>query len=117
MYGLAIKSFKTTPSVRCVLPCALYHQRINPLQAPQVHSTTKVDEFYINSTFPDDSETPPTIIQHRTSTHEDAEWEEFNATQSEAAVKADRGEAESKKKRLDDVFQPEADLEPKIDEM
>ncbi|KAL4918303.1 hypothetical protein BDW62DRAFT_200931 [Aspergillus aurantiobrunneus] len=114
MYALVINSFKTTPAVRRVLPCAFYHPQHNPLQAPQVHSTTKVDDFYINPSYPDDSETPPTMTQRRTSVHATQEWQELNATQSEADVKADRGEAVAKKGKTDDLFSQE---EPKIDEM
>ncbi len=88
MYALIANSFKTTPAVRRVLPCAFYHPNHNPLQAgqPQVHSTTKVDSFYVNPSFPDDSETPPTMTQRRTSIHATPDWAEFNATQSEADV-------------------------------
>ncbi|KAL3463437.1 hypothetical protein BJX64DRAFT_257300 [Aspergillus heterothallicus] len=113
MYALVANSFKTTPAVRRILPCAFYHPRNNRLESPQVHSTSKVDDFYINSSYPDDSETPPAMTQHRTSVHATPQWREASATQSEADVKADRGEAAS----MDDIFQPEADLEPKIDEM
>jgi hypothetical protein len=124
MYALVLNSFKMTPAVRRILPCAFYHPRNNPLMSPQqqqqqqpsspqVHSTTKVDNFYINSSYPDDSETPPTMTQKRTSIHATSKWQETSSTQSEADVKADRGEAAS----MDDIFQPEADLEPKIDEM
>ncbi|OJJ62459.1 hypothetical protein ASPSYDRAFT_144898 [Aspergillus sydowii CBS 593.65] len=114
MYALIANSFKTTPAVRRVLPCAFYHPNHNPLQAgqPQVHSTTKVDSFYVNPSFPDDSETPPTMTQRRTSIHATPDWAEFNATQSEADVKADRGEAQNRK--IEDMMQEE---EPKIDEM
>ncbi|KAL3496682.1 hypothetical protein BJX62DRAFT_232351 [Aspergillus germanicus] len=123
MYALVLNSFKTTPAVRRIIPCAFYHPRNNHLMSPQqqqqqpsspqVHSTSKVDDFYINSSYPDDSETPPTMTQKRTSIHATSKWQEASSTQSEADVKADRGEAAS----MDDIFQPEADLEPKIDEM
>ncbi|KAL2817037.1 hypothetical protein BDW59DRAFT_152865 [Aspergillus cavernicola] len=125
MYALAINSLKTNPSVRRILPCAFYHPQQPILQTPQpqshqpqpqqpqVHSTSKVDTFYINPAYPDDSETPPTMTQKRTSVHATSEWVERNSTESEADVKADRGEAKPK----DDIFQPEADLEPKLDEM
>lgn len=89
MYALVANSFKTTPAVRRILPCAFYHPNYNnPLHAPQpqVHSTTKVDSFYVNPSFPDDSETPPTMTQKRTSVHASTEWAETNATQSEADV-------------------------------
>ncbi|KAL2822871.1 hypothetical protein BJX63DRAFT_734 [Aspergillus granulosus] len=112
MYPLVVNSLKTTPVVRRVLPCVLYHTRNSALM-PQVHSTSKVDDFYINSSYPDDSETPPAMKQRWTSVHATPQWNEAAATQSEADVKADRGEAAS----MDDIFQPEADLEPKIDEM
>lgn len=87
MYALVANSFKTTPAVRRILPCAFYHPN-HALHAPQpqVHSTTKVDSFYVNPSFPDDSETPPTMTQHRTSVHASSEWAENNATQSEADV-------------------------------
>ncbi|KAL2842756.1 hypothetical protein BJY01DRAFT_216302 [Aspergillus pseudoustus] len=115
MYALVANSFKTTPAVRRILPCAFYHPRNSHLQSPQpqqqVHSTTKVDDFYINSSYPDDSETPPTMKQHQTSVHATTQWQEASATQSEADVKADRGEAVSSP---DDLIEPEA---PKIDEM
>ncbi|BCS18738.1 uncharacterized protein APUU_11566S [Aspergillus puulaauensis] len=121
MYALVANSFKTTPAVRRILPCAFYHPHYNnPLHAPQpqihsspqVHSTTKVDSFYVNPSFPDDSETPPTMTQKRTSVYATAEWAETSATQSEAAVKADRGEAQNS--NIEDMMQAE---EPKIDEM
>ncbi|KAL4806835.1 hypothetical protein BDV18DRAFT_138288 [Aspergillus unguis] len=113
MYALIANSFKTTPAVRRILPCAYYHPTItfqNP--APQIHSTAKVDQFHMSSAYPDDAEVPPAMTQRRTSVHAAPEWQEMNATTSEADVKADRGEAAT-----DDVFQPEADLEPNIDEM
>ncbi|CEL05896.1 hypothetical protein ASPCAL07008 [Aspergillus calidoustus] len=125
MYALVLNSFKTTPAVRRILPCAFYHPGKNPLMSPQqqqqqqpqqpgspqVHSTSKVDDFYINSTYPDDSETPPTMTQKRTSIHATSQWQETRSTQSEADVKADRGEAKS----LDDIV--EAEQEPRLDEM
>jgi hypothetical protein len=55
-------------------------------ESPQVHSTSKVDDFYINSTYPDDSETPPTMTQKRTSIHATSQWQETRSTQSEADV-------------------------------
>ncbi|KAL3470553.1 hypothetical protein BJX99DRAFT_239240 [Aspergillus californicus] len=113
MYALVANSFKTTPAVRRILPCAFYHPQAN-LQYPQVHSTSKVDDFYVNSSFPDDSESPPTMTQKRTSVHATPDWEEMNATQSEADVKADRNEAAQKRGRMDDLLQTE---EPKLDEM
>ncbi|KAL2868886.1 uncharacterized protein BJX67DRAFT_379822 [Aspergillus lucknowensis] len=114
MYALMINSLKTTPAVRRILPCAFYHPHPR-LHAPQqqVNPTTKVDDFYINSSYPDDSETPPTMTQRRTSVPPSQKWDETNATQSEADVKADRGEA----KTLNEIVESEAEMEPKIDEM
>lgn len=86
MYSLVFNSFKTTPAVRRILPSAFYHPHPN-LQAPQVNkSTTKVDDFYITSSFPDDSETPPTMTQRRTSVNATQKWDEKDATESEADV-------------------------------
>ncbi|KKK12981.1 hypothetical protein P175DRAFT_0543480 [Aspergillus ochraceoroseus IBT 24754] len=106
MSFLIRSTFKRTPRVSSrILPRALYH--------PEIH-TTKRDEFFITASYPDDFESP-TLITKR-STSGTPEWDEINATLSEADIKADRGEA-YKKGRPDDVFQPEADLEPKIDEL
>ncbi|KAL4866908.1 hypothetical protein BDV12DRAFT_172250 [Aspergillus spectabilis] len=113
MYALIANSFKTNPSVRRILPCSFYHSSTNPLNNPQVHSTSKVDSFYVNSAFPDDSGSEPTMTQKKTSVHATRDWEELNSTQSEAYVKADRGEAR-KRASVDDILQPE---EPRIDEM
>ncbi|KAL5339036.1 hypothetical protein BJX70DRAFT_364844 [Aspergillus crustosus] len=113
MYALIANSFKTIPAVRRIIPCSFYHPSTNPLNTPQVHSTTKVDDFYINSSFPDDSGSEPTLKQKKTSIHATRTWEEMNSTQSEANVKADRDEAR-KRESTDDGFPPEA---PRIDEM
>ncbi|KAL4798039.1 hypothetical protein BDV19DRAFT_386697 [Aspergillus venezuelensis] len=110
MYALVANSFKTTPSVRRILPCAYYHPQANLFQSPPVHSTAHVDQFYMSSSYPDDADTPPSMTQRRTSVHATPSWAETNATQSEADVKADRGEAADP----EELSQYE---EPKIDEM
>ncbi|KAI9368548.1 hypothetical protein BJX61DRAFT_212743 [Aspergillus egyptiacus] len=111
MYSLIVNSFKPTPAVRRILPCAFYHPQATH-HYPQVHSTTKVDDFYITSSYPDDSEAPPQIKQRRTSVHAAEQWQESTATQSEADVKADRNEAVPKEAML----KPE-EREPTLDEM
>ncbi|KAL4928619.1 uncharacterized protein BDV17DRAFT_93810 [Aspergillus undulatus] len=93
MYALVVNSFKTTPAVRRILPCAYYHPQASLFQNPQVHSTAKVDQFHVASSYPDDAEVPPTMTRRRTSVHATSQWAETNSTQSEADVKADRGEA------------------------
>lgn len=86
MYALMINSFKPTPAVRRILPISYYHSSNGPLNSPQVHSTSKVDDFYVASSFPDDSQTPPSMTQKRTSIHAMPAWEELNSTQSEADI-------------------------------
>lgn len=88
MYALIANSFKTTPTVRRILPCAYYHPNItlSSPAGPQVHSTAKVDQFHITSSYPDDAEVPPAMTQRRVSVHATPEWRELSATQSEADV-------------------------------
>ncbi|KAL4777057.1 hypothetical protein BDW60DRAFT_175423 [Aspergillus nidulans var. acristatus] len=115
MYALVINSFKATPAVRRILPCASFHSQYNKLHAPQgqpqVHSTAQVDQFYMSSSYPDDSETPPVMTQRRTSVHATRYWQQDSATDSEADVKADRGEAAP-----EDTY-PGTETEPTLDEM
>ncbi|RDW70564.1 uncharacterized protein DSM5745_08075 [Aspergillus mulundensis] len=127
MYALVANSFKTTPAVRRILPCSSFHSQYTKFQAqaqaqasqtqpqaqPQsnIHSTAAVDQFYMSSSFPDDVENPPTMTQRRTSVHATPQWRQENATDSEAGVKADRGEAAP-----EDTY-PGEENEPTIDEM
>ncbi|KAL4886733.1 hypothetical protein BJY04DRAFT_178237 [Aspergillus karnatakaensis] len=114
MYNLISQSFKPTPAIRRILPISSYHpSRTLNNNKPQVHSTSKVDDFAVNSAFPDDSGTEPTMTQKRTSIHATRDWEETSATQSEADVKADRDEAR-KGGSVDEVLGPK---EPEMDEM
>ncbi|PYH95706.1 hypothetical protein BO71DRAFT_397802 [Aspergillus ellipticus CBS 707.79] len=97
-------------SARLARPVVCYYH------PPEVHSS-KDEEFFITSAYPDGFE-PPSLVKK----HHEGEWEEIHATMSEVSVKADRGDIniqqqQQKKTHLDDTFQPESDLEPKIDEM
>ncbi|KAL4907248.1 hypothetical protein BDW74DRAFT_176030 [Aspergillus multicolor] len=118
MYALVASSFKATPAVRRILPCASFHSQYNKFQAASaagtqsnIHSTARVDQFYMSSSFPDDVENPPTMTQRRTSVHATPQWCQESATDSEAGIKADRGEASP-----EDTY-PGAETEPTIDEM
>ncbi|PWY67900.1 hypothetical protein BO70DRAFT_366197 [Aspergillus heteromorphus CBS 117.55] len=101
-------------SARLARPVVCYYH------PPEVHST-KDEDFFIAASFPDDFEKPPSLVKHNQK-ESSGHWDELHATWSEVSVKADRGDIniqqqKTKKGHLDDTFQPESDLEPKIDEM
>ncbi|KAJ5181335.1 hypothetical protein N7491_000887 [Penicillium cf. griseofulvum] len=96
--------------------------RISPISRvcyhniPQASSTNGVPPVYVAPSFPDDFESSPLAPDGPKKPNEAYKWDEKKATWSEAAVKADRGDAKVNEKPQTKTPTME-DREPELDEM
>ncbi|EAW06847.1 uncharacterized protein ACLA_085420 [Aspergillus clavatus NRRL 1] len=92
---------------------ASYHK------APEVYPTKGEDGmFWMPSPYPDDYEYP-TMIKKTSAKNEHEKWDEIDATFSEAAIKADRGDVRFDRHRTQARRQSvvETDTEPNLHDM
>jgi hypothetical protein len=105
------------------MPFALLRHQIKPRPLRQInllsracyHGLQKGEYFFIQPSYPDTSEPPILILDKKTRV---MQWDEKNATLSEASVKADQEFSNEQKNRIRErISELEKNKEPELDEM